>query len=294
MDNNEMEKMTIESAKSVHNDGFIDDDLVLFNEIADVPLPCEPRRMDCLLLALCKHGKAEYSVDTIKHTVCAGDIIIIGAGQVTDDYLLSRDCSGTAIMISEPFFQEIVAGVHELSSLFIFSRMHPVFHLSQQEQANILEFLHFINQKINDTSQHFRRDIVRTLLQTLIYEAGNIIWRISKDTTDVKRTRAETIFIRFIELLEQHFREKRRVGWYGLQLGITPKYLSETVKQVSHQSPNEWIDYYVTLELRVQLKNTTKTIREITDELHFPNQSFLGKYFKEHVGMSPSEFRKQL
>jgi len=26
--------------------------------------------------------------------------------------------------------------------------------------------------------------------------------------------------------------------------------------------------------------------------MNFPNQSFLGKYFKEHVGMSPSEYRR--
>ena len=64
------------------------------------------------------------------------------------------------------------------------------------------------------------------------------------------------------------------------------------IKQVSHQTPNEWIDTYVTLELRNLLKNTSKSIKQITDDLHFANQSFLGKYFKEHVGMSPSEYRK--
>ena len=31
---------------------------------------------------------------------------------------------------------------------------------------------------------------------------------------------------------------------------------------------------------------------EITEELNFPNQSFLGNYFKEHVGMSPSQYRR--
>ena len=57
-------------------------------------------------------------------------------------------------------------------------------------------------------------------------------------------------------------------------------------------SENEWIDNYVTLELRVLLKDSTKSIKEIAEELNFPNQSFLGKYFKEHVGMPPSEYRK--
>ena len=74
---------------------------------------------------------------------------------------------------------------------------------------------------------------------------------------------------------------------------ITAKYLSETVKQVSKRTPNEWIDSYVTLEVRVLLKNSTKAIKEIALELNFPNQSFLGKFFKEHVGMSPSAYRKK-
>ena len=46
------------------------------------------------------------------------------------------------------------------------------------------------------------------------------------------------------------------------------------------------------LEIRVLLKNSTKSIKEITDELNFPNQSFLGKFFKEHMGVSPSDYRK--
>jgi AraC-like DNA-binding protein len=83
------------------------------------------------------------------------------------------------------------------------------------------------------------------------------------------------------------------VSWYGEQLCITPKYLSETVKQVSRRTPNEWIDNFVTLEVRVLLKNSSMSIKEIAQHLNFPNQSFLGKYFKEHVGMSPSEYRKK-
>jgi len=46
------------------------------------------------------------------------------------------------------------------------------------------------------------------------------------------------------------------------------------------------------MELRVLLKNTTKSIKEISQDMCFPNQSFMGKYFKEHVGMSPMSYRK--
>ena len=104
--------------------------------------------------------------------------------------------------------------------------------------------------------------------------------------------RAEKIFADFIRLVEQNYKTERRVGWYGEQMCLSPKYLSETVKTVSLRSPNEWIDNYVTMELRALLRNTTMSVKEIASEMNFPNQSFLGKYFKEHVGMSPVSYRK--
>jgi AraC-like DNA-binding protein len=64
------------------------------------------------------------------------------------------------------------------------------------------------------------------------------------------------------------------------------------VKQISGRTALEWIENYVTMELRVALKNSARSIKEIAEDMNFPNQSFLGKYFKEHVGMTPSEYRK--
>ena len=80
--------------------------------------------------------------------------------------------------------------------------------------------------------------------------------------------------------------------WYAQQMNISPKYLSEIIRQVSKRTPNEWVNDFVMAELRRHLRNTTMSISEIADALHFPNQSFLGKYFKEHAGLSPLQFRK--
>jgi AraC-like DNA-binding protein len=147
-----------------------------------------------------------------------------------------------------------------------------------------------IKQKICDQRNHFRKDLIKTLLLAMFYDLSNIIYRVQYN--DKPQTRADAIFTHFIKLVEKNYRQERRVGWYAMQLNITPKHLSETVKNVSRRTPNEWIDDYVTLELRVLLKNSTKTIKEIAQELNFPNQSFLGKFFKEHVGVSPSKYRK--
>ena len=124
----------------------------------------------------------------------------------------------------------------------------------------------------------------------MIYDITNIIYQ--QQTNNKSQTRAEAIFSKFLPLLEENYKRERRVSWYADQLCITSKYLSETIKQVSRRTPNEWINSYVVLETRVLLKNSTMSIKEIAQELHFPNQSFLGKYFKDHVGMSPSEYRR--
>jgi AraC-like DNA-binding protein len=126
----------------------------------------------------------------------------------------------------------------------------------------------------------------------MFYELSNVIYEF-KQVSSTRQSRADDIFTRFIRLVEKNCREERRVSWYAQQLGITPKYLSEIVKQTSKRTPNQWIDNYVVLEIRVMLKNTTMNIKKIAEELHFPNQSFLGKYFKEHVGLSPTQYRRK-
>ena len=75
---------------------------------------------------------------------------------------------------------------------------------------------------------------------------------------------------------------------------LSPKYLCEAITSVSRRSPNEWIDKFVTTEIRNQLRHTNKRISEIAAEMNFPTQSFFGKYFKDNVGVSPSDYRNGL
>lgn len=291
MRNISMTELTIASAKNFYKKGsFINEDILVFDDTSQVPLPKEPRRVQCILVALCLEGTAQYTVDTEKHTVGPNDIIIIGDGQVTEDFEQSDDCRGIALLISKDFFHEIIGGIHELSSLFIFSRNHPVCPLLPQEVDTIIDYFQLLQKKIADQQHHFRRDTVRMLITTMVYDLSNIIYRMQQGSSP-RQLRAEAIFTDFIALVEAHFRKERRVGWYAQQLCITPKYLSEIVKLVSHLSPNDWIDNYVTLEIKLQLKNSNKSIKEISHEMNFPNQSFFGKFFKEHVGMSPSAYR---
>ena len=82
--------------------------------------------------------------------------------------------------------------------------------------------------------------------------------------------------------------------YYADKLCITPKYLSIICKKNSGKTAKEWIQEYVTENVRFYLKSTDKSIKEISDILGFPNPSYLGRYVKERFGMSPKTYRDGL
>lgn len=280
-----------EKAKKWISGQSLDEDLILLDRLAEAPFPKEPRRMNFILIGLCTHGTVKYRMDMQERTITPGQMLIASERHVIDQYEASPDVDGLVMMISLSFYNEIVNNVSDLSTLFLFSHNHPVFELPEQYQTVFKSYFDVIKQRVKNVDNRFRHDLVRALMLALFYELSSVIAHFQK-MSSTRQTRADIIFTKFIKMVEENSRQERRVGWYAQQLCITPKYLSEMVKQVSRRTPNEWIDSYVTLEARLLLKNTTMTIKQIAEELNFPNQSFLGKYFKEHVGMSPSEYRK--
>lgn len=286
----QIKETDINKAKSWSESVFLDNDLLLTEHINEAPIPTEPRKMNFILIGLCTKGTIKYHLDTQKQFITPGDILIVSERHVVDHYQPSPDMEGLCMIMSVNFFHEIIQDVRDVSALFLFTRNHPVISLKRKEQEAFKEYFHVIQQKIGDKGNFFRKDLVRTLLLAMLYDVGNIIYRVKEN--DKPRTRAEAIFADFIKLVEVNYRQERRVRWYAQQLCITAKYLSEMVKGASKRTPNEWIDNYTLMELRVLLKNSTKSIKEIAEEMNFPNQSFMGKYFKLHVGISPSQYRK--
>ena len=277
-------------AKNWEGSVCLDDDLLLSDQINKAPMPSEPRKMNFILIGLCTKGQISYRMDTEELVVHAGELLVVSERHVIDGYKCSDDMEGLCIMMSVDFFHEIIKSVHDVSSLFVFARMQPVMKLEADEIATFTEYFQFIKQKISDNHNHFRKDLIRTLMLAMFYDVGNVIYRVKN--FDESLLRSEKVFTQFLKMVEENCKRERRVSWYAQQLNITPKYLSTAVKRISGRTAVEWIESYVTMELRVLLKNSTKSIKEITEELNFPNQSFLGKYFKEHVGMTPSAYRK--
>lgn len=285
-------EINIAQTRAVYPEGrFIDNGLILFENTMQIPLPTSPSRVKSLFLALYTSGHAQYAVDTKMHKVGAGDAITISGRQVVADCMFSHDCRGVVPILSCDSFRNIVSGVHELSALFPSVHAHLIFRLNSNQAKVLEDDIQHIKEKVIDADHRFRRELVMTTLKVLIIDVGGIIHRFQQ-VGEAEQTRAEAIFRDFIQTVERNYHTERRIGRYAQQLYITSKYLSETVRIASRRTPGDWIDSYATRKLRVVLRNGTMSVKRIADELNFVSQSFMGRYFKGHVGVSPSKFGK--
>lgn len=289
--NSNIKDISLEMARQWKDAEYMADGLVLTHHVTDAPIPQEAARMNFILMALCIHGKAQYSIDTREQMVKPGDLLFISEGHIVDNYMASPDFECLSILVSTKFYHDFVQNVKNVSSLLLFSMNNPVVALTPIEIQTYSNYYQTIREKMANKEHPYRTELVKALLLTMFYDMSGVIYRVEQKAHKVQ-TRADAYFAHFIQLLEKNYQSERRVSWYAEQLDITAKYLSELVKQVSKRTPTEWIDAYVILEMRVLLKNSTKSIKEITDALHFPNQSFMGKYFRERMGMSPTEYRR--
>lgn len=108
---------------------------------------------------------------------------------------------------------------------------------------------------------------------------------------EVKSYRIRELFNRFMMLLERDFKISRDVNYYARQMNISSKYLTNIVSQVTGHTPKTIIDQYVILQLKMQLKRSTQSVKEMAWEFHFADVSFFCRYFKKHTGLTPQQIR---
>lgn len=108
---------------------------------------------------------------------------------------------------------------------------------------------------------------------------------------EVKSYRVRELFNRFMMLLEKDYKISRDVNYYAAQMSISSKYLTNIVNQVTGHTPKTIIDQYVILQLKLHLKRSTQSIKEMAWEFHFADVSFFCRYFKKHTGLTPQQIR---
>ena len=198
------------------------------------------------------------------------------------------------IVIAPDFLKRINIDTKRMMPLFLQFGSLPCMELTHAESQSLRSFISMVEEELKGSETDFSSEIIGGLIAATIYKVGDILTHYLTEHPEVDspiHNRAEEYFRQFTELLGEHYKHERSVGFYARQLCITPKYLTTLIKRISGKSVSEWIDNYVILEAKTLLKYSNMSVQEIAYYLNFPNQSFFGSYFKRNAGMSPSQYK---
>ncbi|BEG98473.1 helix-turn-helix domain-containing protein [Bacteroides sedimenti] len=291
MEKNKLQNLNLSDIEKDSDIDFIDNDFAIFSDIKDVPLFEYPSRIDLCVFCIPLTGYARVGINLKDYYFKKNDLALIMPRQIIQLYEKSDDFAGIFFALSNDFMNEIAVNLEKKLSIFLYIKDNPHTTLSDQEVLSIMEYHSFLWEKVKDKENDYRKEIAKNLLRALVFE----VYSIFDSHLPVKRfqSRREELFESFLILVSENFQKERSVSFYAERLFLTPKHLSRVVREASGRSASEWIDEQVILEAKVRLKSSLFTVQEIADKLRFPNQSFFGKYFKQHTGMSPSEYRKK-
>ncbi|MDR0710775.1 MAG: helix-turn-helix domain-containing protein [Prevotellaceae bacterium] len=270
----------------------IDSDVFIFDDISKVPLFDYPTKMNVTIVALGISGTVEAGVNLKRHTISAPCLAIILPGQILQYNSASKDFSALFVVMSKQFIDSLQLNVQESLPIFFYLKDNPFTALTPNESELLLTYYSLLRTTIRAESNAYTKELVRSLVRAFFYGVA-MIFQHHEPATRAQKFRKEVILEQFTQLLSDHCKENRSVSFYADKLCLTSKHLSSTIKEVSQKTAGEWIDEYVILEAKVMLKSSGMSIQQISDALSFSNQSFFGRYFKQHTGISPSEYRRR-
>ena len=245
------------------------------------------------LIVICTEGIAQFDYDGQQIRLHKDDLFLYMAHSVVTNFMSSSDFNCRQIWFSRGELWNINKyGEVSLSDLPYLKR-HPIMHLTEDDVKLLDDYFQLLCRRMRDPSPVLYSNIVRSLVSTMMLEILSMMRRQEPENTVTTGVHRQRLANEFMRLVEQSDGRIRKVDDFAKQLNITPKYLSTLLKETMNRRPSEMIHFYTLKAIEHRLRYTDMTMQEIANDLNFANASFFGKYFKEHAGMTPLDFRKK-
>lgn len=247
-------------------------------------------QMEYLGLIVCKQGEFQFTLNQKPFVAKAGETIflyeatIFCAGSCTAD--LRIDILFYRIDLIRDLLGSSVMAMHLYATL----TPQPCYVWSTGEEEDIARYISLISRYRHTTNNPFDSHERKLLLLALTYRLCSIYSRRLMEENQVAGHKIDT-FIQLIRLVERYYKQERGVAFYADKLCLSPKYLSALSKSVCGYTVQELVFRAIIRRSMLLLKNSNKTIQEISNEFHFPNASAFGTFFKKETGLSPLHYR---
>lgn len=252
-----------------------------------------PSRLNALIIGVGTEGETSLTSNLQEFRLKKDSLFIFSPKHILQ-VQSNNHFKAHLIVVAPDFLKRINIDTKRMMPLFLQFGSLPCMELTHAESQSLRSFISMVEQELKGSETDFSSEIIGGLIAATIYKVGDILTHYLTEHPEVDspiHNRAEEYFRQFTELLGEHYKHERSVGFYARQLCITPKYLTTLIKRISGKSVSEWIDNYVILEAKTLLKYSNMSVQEIAYYLNFPNQSFFGSYFKRNAGMSPSQYK---
>jgi AraC family transcriptional regulator, transcriptional activator of pobA len=256
--------------------------------ILNVPLD-QPYRTSYYGIGLCTAGSAVLMAGLRDHPIGPGSLITMSPSVIKQWKDRTPDYDSISVFFQADF---LVNNPADQPALDAFGQPgHTdsyVLALTDSLANRIVQQLRLLQTLVAQPGT-FRDETVRHLIWALIYQTAAFH---QADQPAEHHSRPAFITREFRKLVNQYVKRHHAVGYYADLLFITPKHLTETIRDTTGRTAGDWIAEALTLEARILLANPALTVAQIADQLHFPDQSTFGKFFKKQTGHSPVEYRQ--
>ena len=251
----------------------------LFNENS----PDYPFRNYFYGIGLIYQGGRKLRIGVEEYTLATGDLLVIGPSIIRHWLDSHWDFKNTSIFFTPELFETPITPQVIVDSPIFRAGIQHVIHLNSVD----FEFYSLTLSSIK--SQENNPKVVAALVLALIEKTEKLM--ADSQQNEPKPGRKQQISKAFCSLINAHYLENKDVAHYAEKLNITPKYLSEVIKETTGKSPKTLIEQLIMQEAKSILKQTEMNVKEISYWLGFEDPSYFTKAFKVAEGVTPNEYR---
>jgi AraC family transcriptional regulator, transcriptional activator of pobA len=239
----------------------------------------------------------KYGYGKTKYDHANGSMFFLNPRQIIALNDIEQKVEGYMMFVHEDFLHGHPLH-HEIKKYGFFEyEVDEALHLSPNEEKIIGELCHKIVIEYGNNQDEFSREIILSHIQSLLKYGSRFYKRQFLNRTVLSGYTVN----RFNEVLSGYL-NKDSIQRQGLptvasiasQLHVSPRYLSDLLKQETGKTAIELIHLSLISEAKNLLKGSDKSVSEIGYALGFENPPYFSKLFKKEVGMSPKEFRSKL
>lgn len=251
---------------------------------------CKPFLMNYVGLIVCEKGYFCFDVDKKKFTARAGETVFLSEGNNFSIGELSDDLRVSILFYHIDPIREILGSSIVAMYLYTTLTPEPCYVWTSGEEGDLARYIALLGRHRKSAQNPFDNHECKLLLLALTYRLCSIYSRRIIEEKNVAGHKIDT-FIKLIRLIEKYYMQERGVAFYADKLCLSPKYLSALSKSVCGYTVQELVFRAIIRKSIFWLKNTNKSVQEISDDLNFPNASFFGTFFKKQTGLAPSYYR---